>query len=134
MAVSNNGTRHSSLINQLNRAQIDHPEPKTNERKEATAEDLLALANQEKLQAVLKGKTARYRKYAMSKVPKIFNPDQYQKDVGGQIPTESPLLAALHSVTQKTSYLTPLPAMAYERQIDVDSKYVREGQYNYGAQ
>jgi hypothetical protein len=82
---------------------------------------------------ILKRKTAAFQKYSRKLAFQIFQPDEYEKMVSGVKPQESPLLAALHGF-HKSSYLTPLPAAAYERQIDVDSKYVREGQYVYGAQ
>jgi hypothetical protein len=82
---------------------------------------------------ILAAKTRAFKEYSKKLAPQIFNPDTYEQMVGGAKPTESPLLAALHGF-HKSSYLSPLPAQAYERQIDVDSKYVREGQYVYGAQ
>lgn len=82
---------------------------------------------------ILAAKTRAFRKYSKKLVPQIFNPDAYEQMVNGIKPTESPLLAALHDF-HKSSYLTPLPSQAYERQIDVDNKYIREGQYVYGAQ
>jgi hypothetical protein len=44
------------------------------------------------------------------------------------------LLAALLASGQRSSYLTPLPAMAYRLQIYLYSKYVRQCRYIYGAQ
>ena len=82
---------------------------------------------------ILTRKTLAFQNYSRKLVRPIFQPDEYEKILNGVKPKESPLLAALHGF-HKSSYLTPLPAQAYERQIDVDSKYVREGQYVYGAQ
>jgi hypothetical protein len=96
--------------------------------------DALSKLNQKRVQAELDDKTAKFRKYYQRKSKKIFQPSEYQRQIAGEIPTESPLLAALHASGQRSSYLTPLPAMAYRRQIDVDSKYVRQGRYIYGAQ
>lgn len=72
--------------------------------------------------------------YRKEKVNLIFpeHENTYQKEIGGSRPTVNPLLANLTSV--RNTYLTPLPKLAFERQIDVNSKYVREGQNNYGAQ
>lgn len=83
--------------------------------------------------------TKKYQDYALSKVDLIFpndmqpkqKPNMYQQEVAGAEPTVNPLLANLNSV--KNTYTTPLPKVAYERQIDVNSKYVRQGHYMYGA-
>jgi len=91
------------------------------------------LGEEKMKQAQLDDKTKLFQQYYQGKVNKIFQPDLYEEYVGGKRPTGSPLLAALHDA-HKSSYLTPLPASAYERQIDVDSKYIREGRYKYGAQ
>lgn len=93
--------------------------------------------NQKRSQTELDDKTKTFQKYYQRKSKKIFQanePNEYQQEIAGQVPTQSPLLAALQASGQRSSYLTPLPAMAYRRQIDVDSKYIREGRYIYGAQ
>jgi len=95
--------------------------------------DALSKQNQKRVQAELDDKTEKFRKYYQRKSKKIFQPSEYQRQIAGEIPTESPLLVALQASGQRSSYLTPLPAMAYRRQIDVDSKYIREGRYIYGA-
>jgi len=134
----------NSRIPGSNKATIVHPENKNirddgsmKKPKDECCDKIvkgLTDLNQKRVQAELDHKTRMFRKYYSRKIRKIFQPDEYERQVGGEVPTQSPLLAALHAAAQKSSYLTPLPAMAYHRQIDTDSKYVREGQYNYGAQ
>lgn len=139
-----NNAKSNSFMLGANRAKIAHNElanikddgvekkPKEECCNEIT--DALAAQNQKRVQAELDDKTKMFRKYYQRKSKKIFMPNEYQRQIAGQVPTESPLLAALHASGQRSSYLTPLPAMAYRRQIDVDSKYIREGRYIYGAQ
>lgn len=142
-----NRARTNTLIDRERRAQILHTErenirddgvPKkpvkdVGESLSTISEELMK-QNQKKTQAELDDKTKMFQKYYQRKSKKIFEPNEYQRQIAGQIPTQSPLLAALHASGQRSSYLTTLPAMAYRRQIDVDSKYIREGRYIYGAQ
>jgi len=140
---SSNHARINTRINRDRRAQILHTErenirddgveKKPSQDSPPMSEELMA-QNQKYAQRELDHKTKLFHKYYQDKSKKIFQPDEYQREIAGQIPTESPLLAALHASGQRSSYLTPLPAMAYRRQIDVDSKYIREGRYIYGAQ
>jgi len=79
--------------------------------------------------------TNHFQNYAKQKTDMIFpnnQPNVYQQEVDGKKPSINPLLANL--LLPKNTYLTPLPSLAYERQMDVNAKYVRQGQYNYGAQ
>jgi hypothetical protein len=99
----------------------------------AKAEMPRGLEKKEYTAKIHKNKTEQFRQYYLQKSRKIFQPDEYEYYLQGRQPKQSPLLAGLHDF-HKSSYLTPLPAAAYERQIDVDNKYVREGQYMYGAQ
>jgi hypothetical protein len=138
-----NNARSNSLMDGANLARIAHKElenirddgveKKPKDECCDKIKDVLSKQNQKRVQAELDDKTEKFRKYYQRKSKKIFQPSEYQRQIAGEIPTESPLLAALHASGQRSSYLTPLPAMAYRRQIDVDSKYVREGRYIYGA-
>ena len=78
--------------------------------------------------------TKNFTDYTKQKVNLIFpqGGNTYQKEVAGAKPKINPLVANL--TLPRNTYLTPLPTLAFERQIDVNSKYVREGQNNYGAQ
>lgn len=80
--------------------------------------------------------TNHFQNYAKQKTDMIFpnegGPNKYQQEVAGKKPSINPLLANL--LLPKNTYLTPLPSLAYERQIDVNAKYVRQGHINYGAQ
>jgi hypothetical protein len=78
-------------------------------------------------------KSLHFRNYYMNKARKIFQPDLYEYYLHGEVPTESPLIAGLQD-EGKTSYVSPLPAAAYERKIDVDRKYVREERPALGLQ
>lgn len=143
-AGPSNHARINTRIDQNKRARIVHPDlanirddgvPKKPQDEccdKMTSE--LQKINQRRVQAELDDKTKLFQKYYQRKSKKIFEPNEYQREIAGDIPTQSPLLAALHASAQRSSYLTPLPAMAYRRQIDVDSKYIREGRYIYGAQ
>jgi hypothetical protein len=78
--------------------------------------------------------TTQFHNYSKQKTNMIFDngPNVFQQEVAGKKPTMNPLLANL--TLPKNTYLTPLPSLAYERQMDVNAKYVRQGQNNYGAQ
>jgi hypothetical protein len=86
---------------------------------------------EEKQKNILDEKTKQFQDYYLNKSKNIF-PNDYQKDLNGRLPTQNPIKTYLNRGS--TTYLSGLPKLAYERQIDVDRKYVREGQYVYGAQ
>lgn len=135
-----NNATINTLIDRRQQAKILHKELENirddgveKKPKDECCDKITDALNQKRFQAELDDKTEKFRKYYQQKSKKIFQPSEYQRQIAGEIPTESPLLAALHASGQRSSYLTPLPAMAYRRQIDVDSKYIREGRYIYGA-
>lgn len=64
--------------------------------------------------------TANLRKYTQRKYRKIFTP--YQNAVAG-VPFTNPIESFLKTRLRSSKYFTPLPPLAYQRQIDVNSHY-----------
>jgi len=96
-----------------------------------TPSDSLQKILDQKQENILDEKTKQFQDYYLNKSKNIF-PDAYQQDLNGRLPAQNPIKTYLNRGS--TSYLSGLPKLAYERQIDVDRKYVREGHYVYGAQ
>lgn len=64
--------------------------------------------------------TAELRQYTKRKYRKIFTP--YQNAVAG-VPFMNPIESFLQTRLRSSKYFTPLPPLAYQRQIDVNSQY-----------
>lgn len=64
--------------------------------------------------------TAELQKYTQRKYRKIFTP--YQNAVAG-VPFTNPIESFLKTRLRSSKYFTPLPPLAYQRQIDVNSQY-----------
>jgi hypothetical protein len=75
-------------------------------------------------------KSKQFQDYYFNKSKKVF-PNEYDQTLNGSTPKQNPIKTYLTSTP--SNYMSGLPKLAYERQIDVDRKYVREGHYIYGA-
>lgn len=96
----------------------------------STTESLVEKLLREKKDKYHEEKSKQFQDYYINKSKKVF-PNEYDQTLNGSTPKQNPIKTYLTATP--SNYMSGLPKLAYERQIDVDRKYVREGHYIYGA-